>query len=34
MAVNIVVNYCCKLKEAETEQTIGFYVSFLSLVTF
>ena len=37
MAVNIVVNFCCKqkmLKETETKQTVRFLVTFLSLVTF
>ena len=34
---NIVVNYCCKRKlqeKNETEETIGFFVEFLSLVTY
>ena len=37
LVVNIVVNYCCKLKmvkESETGETKGFFVTFLSLVTF
>ena len=36
LTVNIVANYCCKrkmLKETETGQTIGFFATFLSLVT-
>ena len=40
--INIVVNYCCMrvllyakmLKEAKTEETIVFFVTFLSLVAF
>ena len=40
--VNIVGHYCCtrvllhakKLKETETEETVGFFVTFLSLVAF
>ena len=35
LVFNIVVNYCCRqkiLKETETAGTIGFFVSFLSLV--
>ena len=35
--VNVVVNYCCKrkmLKENGTEKTLGFFVTFLLLVTF
>ena len=35
MVVSIIVNYCCtqkKLKETETEETINFFVTFLSLV--
>ena len=42
MVVNIIVNYCCTrvcctqkmLKETESEETIGFFVIFLSLVAF
>ena len=35
LVVNIVVNYCCKRKMLEeSEETIGFFVTFLSLVTF
>ena len=40
--INIIVNYCCTrallhakiLKETETEKTIVFFVTFLSLVAF
>ena len=37
LVVNVIVNYCCKrelLKQTETEETIGFFVTFLSWVTF
>ena len=32
---NIIVTYCCTrkiLKETETEETMGFFIAFLSLV--
>ena len=35
MVFNIVVSYCCKRKMLkETEETMGFFVTFLSMVKF
>ena len=37
LVFSIVVRYCCKrkmLKRTETEETIGFFVTFLSLMKF